>query len=588
MRGELSVATAHLARWWTRLAALATAALLVAAVGSAGSAATALALTRASHAQKPKNGGTVTYALPSLTAINWFQPLRPESANSAYDADIASMMYKDLLYVGSDGKIDYSQSVASGITYNKQGTEYTVTLNPKWHWSDGSPVTSADVLFSWQLIQAASSTSAPAPWPYAGDGQGGIPTDIKSVETLSPTKFRVTTTIPLNQQWFEYNGLSQLEPLPKKAWDKYPGNIQQELAYVAKNGTTVSFFKVIDGPFFMKSAVPNQAWTFTPNKKYSGSKPHLSKVVFEYTTSDASEVSSLQTGSIGIGYLPVANYSIQDQLSAYTLIKSYDEGFARTFLNSGSPTVGSLLKELPVRQALQMGVDQATMVKSIYQGLAIAGNGPVPSKPDTFMAPQLRKKLAYKYDPAAGKKLLQQNGFHEVGGVMQNAQGQQLSFQMQYVSGPTATLQSVQLMQQDWAKEGIKVSLVPMPFANMLDYHTVSAASKWEIQAGISYGYGGAYPTGETQYETGAGQNFFQFSDPKLDQLIKATNEPHATPAESQQALYNYDLAVTKDLPALWAPLAANLTEVNKNVHGFTNHFNAFTGALSPEYWWVS
>lgn len=588
MRGDGS-AVGGFAAWWPRLTALATAGLLVAALGTAGSAATALAATRAGHAQKPKNGGTVTYALPSLVTINWYQPLRPESDNSGYDAEAASMMYKDLFEIGPNGKVDFSQSIASDITWNKQGTEYTVTLNPKWHWSDGSPVTSADVLFSWQLIQAASSPTAPAPWPYAGEGEGGIPTDIKSVESLSPTKFRVTTTIPLNQEWFEYNGLSQFQPLPKQSWDKFPGNIQQELAYVVKNATTPSFFKVIDGPFFMKSAVPNQAWTFTPNHNYSGSKPHLSKVVFEYTTSDASEVSSLQTGQIDIGYLPVANYSIQDQLSStYTLLKSYGDGFARTFVNHGNPTVGSLLRQLPVRQALQMGIDQETMIKSIYHGLAIPGNGPVPAKPDTFMAPQLRNKLAYKYDPAAGKKLLEKNGFHEVNGVMQNAQGQQLSFVMQYVSGDTATLQAVQLTQQDWAKEGIKVSLVPMPFANMLEYHTVSAASKWELQAGISYGYGGSYPTGETQYETGAGQNFFQFSNAKLDKLIKATNSPQPTPAASQQALYAYDVAVTEDLPALWVPLVASLTEVSKKVHGFTNHFNAFTGALYPEYWWVS
>lgn len=569
-------------RLW--LAAMCAAVLLVGAFGGVGVNASAIKATPS----KPKQGGTVTYALPSLVAITWYQPLRPESANTTYDADAAQMMYKPLYEIGADGKIDYSHSLASNIAFNKAGTQYTVTLNPKWHWSDGTPVTSADVLFTWQLIQAASATGAPAPWPYAGDGQGGIPTDIKSVESLSPTKFQVTTSVPLNQLWFEYNGLGQFEPLPKQSWDKYPNSITQELAYVAQNGANPSFFKVIDGPFFMQSAVPNQAWTFTPNKKYDGQKPYLSKVVFEYTTSDASELSSLQTGGLSIGYLPIANYSIQDQLTNYNLLKTYGFSFSRTFLNEGSPTVGSLISQLPVREALQLGIDQTTMITSIYQGLAKPGNGPVPATPSTFMAPQLKQGLYYKFNPAKGKQLLENNGFHEVGGVMQNAQGQQLSFTVQYVSGNTATLQAVQLMQQDWAKEGIKVSLVPMPFANMIGFHSVSAAGKWEIQAGIGFSYGGDYPTGESFYKTGSGQNFFQYTDPKMDQLIEATNSPHPTAADSQKALDAYDLYATQQLPALWVPLAATLTEVGKNVHGFTNTFNPFTGALSPEYWWVS
>lgn len=570
-------------RWWPWLVGVWAAVLLVAAFGSAGASASSLKPSPV----EPKSGGTVTYALPSLTTMNWYEPLRPAPFNTTYDAWAAAMMYKTLFTIAPNGKIDYSKSIASNISWNNAGDVYTVTMNPKWHWSDGSPVTSSDVLFTWQLIQAASSPSAPAPWPYAGGGSGGVPTDIKNVESLGTYKFQITTTVPMNQIWFEYNGLSQFTPLPKASWDKYPTDITQELAYVTAGGTQPSFFKVIDGPFSMTSAVPNQSWTFQANPHYDGHKPYLSKIVFAYQTSDASEVSSLQTGSLQIGYLPVANYSIQNQLTNYQLLKTYAFNFSRQFLNFANPTVGSLLKQLPVRQALKMGIDQTTMIKSIYQGLAVYGNGPIPKNPPTFLAPQLKSKQYYKFDPSAGQKLLEKNGWHLANGVMTNNQGQQLAFTVQYVSGNTATLQVVQLMQQDWAKEGIKVTLQPMPFSNMVGLHTLADAAKWEIQAGISWSYGGEYPSGEGQYETGQSYNFYAYSDAKMDQLIKATNSPHSSSAQAQQALDAYDVYATQQLPELWMPLQATLTEVAKNVHGVTTTFNPFTGALSPEYWWV-
>ncbi|MGH7911379.1 MAG: ABC transporter substrate-binding protein, partial [Candidatus Dormibacteraceae bacterium] len=224
-------------RWWLRAAALCAVALLAAACGGA--------TTTGKHtaSSTPKSGGVVTYALPSLVTINWYQPLRPAPFNTTYDAWSAQMMYQELYTIAPTGKIDYGRSIASDISWNSAGTVYTVTMNPKWHWSDGKPVTSADVLFAWQLIQAASSPNAPAPWPYASSGTGGVPSDIKSVESLGTYKFQVTTTQPMNQIWFEYNGLSQFTPLPKQSWDKYPTDVTQELAYVTSNGANPSFFK---------------------------------------------------------------------------------------------------------------------------------------------------------------------------------------------------------------------------------------------------------------------------------------------------------------------------------------------------------
>ncbi len=534
----------------------------------------------------PQTGGTVVYAVGPQD-INWYMPLRPAAYNTVVDSLANTMMYQPLFWVGPDGKIDYSHSVASAISWNRDGTVYTVRMDPKWHWSDGKPVTADDVLFTWHLIQAASAKSAPRPWPYAQAGFGGIPDFVKAVTVVTPTEFTVTLTHPVNQLWFEYDGLSQFRPLPAHDWNKYPNDPAAELAYVTKNGNNVSFFTVVDGPWRMESAVDKQSWSFVPNPPYSGHKPYLDRFIYAYQTSDAAEVGALRTGAVQVGYLPPTDYETRNQLPNYTFFTSTSYGYCRLYLNFINPQVGPLLRQLPVRQAMAMGIDQRDIIDTLYHGQGVIGSGPVPLIPPTFLDPKLRTP-PYPFDPAGGRRVLAEHGWSMKDGVMTNARGQQLKFTMQYVSGNTTIEAMVQLIQSDWAKEGIAVQLQPRTFAQMVGMHLRSDADQWQIQGGICWVWGASYPTGDGIYKTGAAYNFYEFSDPKLDRLIDATLAPHPTPAAAQAAMNAYEEYVAKVLPQIWMPRQFGLYEVEKDVHGVIETRNDFTGQILPQYWWRS
>lgn len=561
------------------LAALLPAALLATTAATVGTSAAASAAS---------SGGTVVVALPALADINWYQPLRPAAYNTVYDSWVATLLYQPLLAVNGKGAIDYTYSDAESISANASGTVYTVNMNPIYHWSDGTPVTAADIAFCWQLIEYASSAKAPTPWPYAGAGSGDIPTGVKSLKVTGTYSFQVTLEQPVNAYWFEYDGLSQLFPLPKQAWDKYPTNIAKELNYITTNGDNASFFNVVDGPFMLKSAVNDSAWTFVPNPKFNGHKATLGQLILAYETSDQNELEQLQQGEVQVGYINQAELGDQHLLTKDRLITGYGDGFTRMFLDYGNPTVGKLLAQLPVRQAMEMGINQTQIIKDIDEGYAVYGAGPVPYSQPSLLAPGMTKP-PYPFNPALGKATLEKAGYHLVNGVMTNAQGQQLSFVMQYVSGSPETESIVQLVQSDWAKEGIKVSLVPMPFASMVALHDKTDAAKWEIQAGVSWDWGGDYPTGEGIFETGAPYNFYQFSDPTLDKLIQASIKPYPTTAQSVAALKAYEVYVSKVLPVLWMPYAATLDEVATNLKGVNaNTLNTFVDGFEPQYWSIS
>jgi peptide/nickel transport system substrate-binding protein len=565
---------------------VATLALLVTACSSGGSPSASNApksKTSSTTAATPRYGGTVVDALGPVTGFDWYLPLMAVAYNSTTNATAQSLQYKGLYVTGSNGMPDYARSIASDITWNKAGTVYTVKMNPKWKWSNGRAVTAQDVAFDWQMIQAASSPTAPAPWPWTGAGPESLPTLVKTFTVVNSHEFQVTTKQAVNQLWF-MGQLGNFTPFPKAAWDKYPTNPAQELAYLTQNGSNPSFFSVIDGPFKLIKAVPEQSWTFAPNPRYSGHQPYLHRLVFQYETSDSAEVSGLQTGAVQVGYLPGSDYAIRNTLTLDRFVAQPAAAFGRVMLNFKNPQVGAIFKNRVVREAMQMGIDQPTIIKAIFNGLGVQNYGPVVSM-SPYRDPNLEHPV-YPYNPAAGKALLEKNGFHLVNGVMQNAQGQQLAFTMDYPTGSTSTLAMVQLLSQDWGKEGIKVSLNGVPFPTMLQDHR--QPTKWQMQGGLLLTGGIGYQIDNTVFASDGPLNFVGYSNTQLDQLMAKALEPQPSTAAALQANYAYQEFVAKHLPNLWMPVGDSFSEVATNVHGvFSSVPVKGSYAIYPQYWWV-
>ncbi|MCI0184223.1 peptide ABC transporter substrate-binding protein [Sulfoacidibacillus ferrooxidans] len=537
------------------------------------------------------SGGTLTYALPPQTNLTWFLPMISVSSDSNYNIEVTEQMYKPLLWINNKYQIDWKSSLASKITYNSNGTIYHIYLNPKWHWSNGQPVTSRDVLFSWDVIQAASSPNAPSPWPFVGEGTGDIPTGFQSVVANGLYEVTVTLKHPANQQWFIYNGLTQITPLPASVLDIHK-NIVNEIKYLGDNATNPLFNQVVDGPFQMVSATPNQEWVMVPNAHYDGHKSIVKKLIFTYEGSSASEFAGLKTGSINYGYLDLGQYGSRQALTEIgdTITPEYTLGVYYTDLNMfpGSSTK-SIFDKLYVRQAMQMGIDNPIIDQTIYHGFAPPEDGPIPSNPLTkFYSPSL-KNNPYPYNPSKGKKLLEEHGWHEVNGIMTKG-NQQLKFQMLYVSGTLAAEDQAILMTYDFAQEGIDVTLKPVPFSTFISITSnPKSPNQWQMGTGLEWTYNGPgfYPSGGELFATGAPSGY-GYSNPMEDALIRATHLPYATTSATMQHFYAYENFTAKQVPFLWGTNVATLAVHAQNLHDSIKYANAAVGFPQIQYWWIS
>lgn len=549
-------------------------------------AGTGLASAKSVHRAAPQYGGTLVYALPPQTQIPWYFPYTNAANASLYTAQMLNLMYKPLLYVDANYNIAWQHSLAQKVTYNAQGTVFHVFLKPGQKWSDGQPITSADAAFGWNVL-IATDNSKVAPWPNYNAGSGNVPANVKSFATNGQYEFTITLKTPVNQQWFIYNGLGQIEILPSHVWNKYPNNITKEIAYLGKEATNPKFDSVVDGPFQLQSAVSSQAWTLVPNPNYSGHKAYISRLIFQYEASDAAEFAALKTGQIQVGYLPAADWSARAELPD-RMVKEYGYSYFYTLMNMNPGAQGGVNKifdNLYVRQALYMSMDNTAIAQVIYHGQAVPQNGPIPPTPKTqFLDPRLAQPI-YPYNPAAAKKLLEAHGWQEINGVMTKG-SQQMSFTMDYPSGDQAQLETAELLQQDWSQIGIKVNLQPEQLVT--EFGLITQNSKWQMATGIGIIYGGSYPSGEQLFYKDQGVDFAGWNNAKENALIDATKSPSPTPAASQATYFAYQLYTAQQLPMLWMPLPVQDDEISPTVHGVTTNTLLSWTDIQPQYWWVT
>src|SRR5262249_35473444 len=276
-------------------------------------------------------GGTATMALPPGQPPNYIFPLLPIQyqtyVNIAY---FQYLLYRPLYSFGKGGKpvLDDSLSLAYLPKYSNHNKTVTITLKP-YRWSDGEPVTSRDVLFWMNMLKANPDRWA----PYV---KGSFPDNVVSMKAVSPTRLVFTLDRSYSALWFTYNQLSQITPIPQHAWDKLSatGSIGNYDATTKSGRAVYSFldresknlatyatnplWKVVSGPWLIKSFTTDGLATFVPTPKSSGPvKPTPPQFVLKPFTTDSAEFNVLVSGhDVNYGYLPISQVDQEHRLTS--------------------------------------------------------------------------------------------------------------------------------------------------------------------------------------------------------------------------------------------------------------------------------
>jgi peptide/nickel transport system substrate-binding protein len=600
---------------------VASGALLLAACGGGGkpNASSSGSTASTSVGGQPRHGGTAVYAEGAQGHPNYIFPVVSSEYNSvANQGHFINFMWVPLYVMGTPNGAGLNEAKSMAFPPVYSNHDKTVTIKLKhWQWSDGRPVTSRDLLFFMNLIEANKAV-----WGHYAPGQ--IPDNVVSYKATGPYTFVMHLNASYDPIWFTDDQLSLLMALPQHAWDKTSkagrvGNYDKTTAgakavykFLSGQASDLSTYssnplwQVVDGPWKLQSFQSDGQAVFVPNSRYSGPhKAYLSTFKEVPFTSDSAEFNSLAAGDVTVGYLPNTDIKDQSRLTAagYHMVRSAEDYINFLVLNFHNPVTGPLVRQLYIREALQRVMDEKHQIKSILLG--IGGHtdyGPVPPEMSSPYESSVQASGPYQFSTSAARKLLTSHGWTIPGsgpavctkpgpgpgecGAGIN-KGQRLQFDLVFASGSSYLTQEMENYKSDAAQAGIVISLRTTPFqsviSTVLPCSGKSCSNSWQMgNWGINFAwdYGDGYPLGSEIFGSG---NYINYSSKKMESLISAAL--HAPRAEAVAAMKAYDTYLTKQLPVIWQLATYKLQEVSDKLGGVSFYPTEY---LTPEDWYYT
>jgi peptide/nickel transport system substrate-binding protein len=344
-------------------------ALAIAAAGCGGSA------TPSGLGNSGSGSGSSASTLVIANAVK-VDTLDPEANSVNESIWLDQNLYSRLLQPNATGT-GLLPDLATSWTIAPNGLTYTFHLRPDAKFSDGSPVTASDVVYSIDRSRAFSG------------GWGFLLTPVKTITAPSAHTVVITLSQP---------HAPLLADLAMYAYSIVPEKL------VKAQGASFFQHPVGSGPFKVTSYNPDSEVDLARNPYFYGTKPKISKVRVLIVPNDNTRVLMLQSKKADIIENPPGNLvqqidktpglSVQLYPSTRVDIIQLDEHFKP-------------FKSALVRQALNYAINRKAIVQLAYQGHATPGASFMPYKMkffDSSIAP-------YPYDPAKAKQLLAQAGY---------------------------------------------------------------------------------------------------------------------------------------------------------------------------------
>ena len=506
--------TERVRRGWAAGAALAALATLASACSSSSGA--------AAPAATPANVvvGTYGVAKGSLSSLTWDlpygEPNTIDPPNTAFynSSLIAANLCDPLL------RLNPNYSISPNVATYQRPNPLTLVFNLRrgvkfW---DGSPMTSADVV--WSLQHSASPSTAVA-FLYA---------NVKSITATGPLQVTVTFKKPDSLFLFEmatFVGMVQEKRFAERAGSKL-GSAAGKI--------------MCSGPYELTSWTPGSGMTLTANPDYwnPAGRAHAHTVHVEFATNSTSIAQALIAGQLDGAYeISPATIPRLRAASSGKLIFGAPSQLYLT-LSVARPT--GPLASLDVRKALFMTINRAELAKAAYYGAAIPNwtqmnvgswkNGSWPAAAQKIFATAYagfeRQEKSWGTPAAftAAKKLAAAGGYHGQPIVLATLAGD-------------ATLAQLAGLIQGWAREaGLNVQIKPM---QPLAYSNASYNAKY--RAGVDLLIGTTFnnapsplePTG-LAYSPGNPYNYTNYNNPKVTADINAAHQT-SNPVEQARLL---------------------------------------------------
>ncbi|MDE7807877.1 ABC transporter substrate-binding protein [Enterobacter hormaechei] len=474
--------------------------------------------------------GTQLADKQELVRNNGTEPasLDPHKVESDVEFNIISDLFDGLVSVSPTGE---TQPRLAEKWENKDNTVWTFHLRPGITWSDGTPITAEDIVWSWQRLVDPKTASPYASYPGSmrivngtDIAEGKKAPESLGVKAINDSTLEVTLTQP-NAAFLAMLAHPSLVPIDKVLVGRFGDKWTKPEHFVSS------------GAYKLSQWVVNERIVAVRNPKYwDNEHTVINKVTYLPISSEAADVNRYKAGEIDIVYtVPINQFAqlkktLGSELDVSPQLATYYYQF-----NTTRPP----FNDARVRKALNLALDKDIIADKVL------GQGQRPawliSQPDIGgVKLQNPDYASWPMDKriAEAKKLLAEAGFND---------SHPLSFNLLYNTSESHQRIAIAASSM-WKKNlGVEAKLQNQEWKTMLDtMHTHNFDA-------VRYAWIADYDDAATflnTFRTGDSQNTTQYSNPDYDRAL--VNAAKSKTAEERGKFYQQaeDL-LGRDVPAI-------------------------------------
>ncbi|MGC2855483.1 peptide ABC transporter substrate-binding protein [Novispirillum sp. DQ9] len=480
-----------------------------------------LALSMPAQAQAPKTltigitqfPHTLHPTIDSMAATSYIMGLARRPI-TAYDADwtLVCLLCTELptLDNGRAEIVEVPKDVGDG---SGRGIAVTYTLPDKAAWGDGTPITTDDVVFTWEVGRH----------PQVGIAAAELYRRILDIKVTDAKTF----TLVLDRVGFTYNSIGDFGLLPAHvegpAFRDDPAAYRAKTAYDRAPSTPGLWF----GPYRVAEVAQGAQVVLERNPAWWGKPPAFDRIIVKAVENTAALEANLLSGGVDMiaGELGIA----VDQAIAFE--RRHGARYAISYKPSlyyehlEVPTDQPMFADPRVRRALVQAIDRQAIVDTLFGGKLTVATTKV--SPLDWVHHDTLKPLPF--DAEAAGRLLDEAGWTRgADGIRRNAGGQALSFPLQTTAGNRTRERVQQVIQAQWRAVGIDAQIRNEParvlFGETMNKRRFTGAV---LFAWISSPENVPRTTQHcaeipTEANAWTGQNYGAYCDPETDRLIDA------------------------------------------------------------------
>lgn len=530
----------------------------------------ALVVAGANTTSEPGWAASGPPAKPTGQAVIGFSQevtvLHPLMAANEVDQGVWWNLYDTMWLIDPDGQFvpmlakEVPTPENGGISAD--GLTWRVRLRDDVKWHDGTPLTAADVKYSFETLQNPK---------FRARSRNGFDqvTDISTEGDYVITWKMKSPFAPF------ISLLAWMFVVPSHILSKYEDPNAPEFANHPVGSGAFKFVQRLAGNYVELAANPH----------YFGKGPYLQRLVFKYVPDLNAMYTQFKTGDIdfiGMQGILANFYTEAKGLANRQIYVAPTAAIENLTLNLSHP----VLKDKAVRTALYLAIDQKAIANLIYYG--------VPQPADTYLPPSSwaynRNLAPHEYDLKKAAKMLDDAGWKVGADGIRVKNGVRLSFSNSTTTGNDLRAQTQQFLADTFKKIGVEMTIKNMVAAilwadywkeSQFDSLMTGTTYTFASDPDVSARFGSAF----IPKETGAGSNVSQYKNPEVDQLLAEGRRENSI-AERKQIYAKVQEIIRDDLPFLPLFNIAMIEGMKGGLQGFSANANVLCDTWNASQWY--